>query len=117
MSARSAKKILLTLILLVIRQRVPDAAAVLVRSTRADATPNDHFFAGPNCPVVVATLRSARDAHCHPRVLSRIVNAAAVENGTSVVTTPYDHFRSGPNGGVNAAILEREIRDRGPGVR
>ena len=66
-----------------------------------DASPHNHFTAGPNCRVRESTLGRIDDAGGYPAIRSRIVSPAGVENVEVVIkSAPDDHFIAGPDRGM-----------------
>jgi len=73
-----------------IRAGIVFAAAVW----NAISTPNDHFSAGPECPVTDSGNGRVGPAGSCPTIRAGIVFAAAVWNA---ISTPNDHFTAGPH--------------------
>jgi hypothetical protein len=64
------------------------------------STPDNHFFAGPNCRVVPSARRRVGNAGSGPAIRARSIPAASVQPVASTIEripTPDDHFATCPD--------------------
>jgi hypothetical protein len=98
---------------------VPAPVVKVHAGVAEDATPDDHFAAGPYRCVRVSRRGGVGCAGSRPTIASRIVSAASVAIvKRGVDAAPDDHFAAGPYCGVSSTA-EYIIRDAGsrPTVR
>jgi hypothetical protein len=87
-----------------VRAGIVSAPVVKIdRRAAKNATPDDHFVAGPYRGVRVSRRGRVGDAGGHPAIASRIVSAARVAIvKRGVDAAPDDHFAAGPYRGVTS---------------
>lgn len=70
-------------------------------------SPDQHFTASPNTPMVLPGGGCSRSGHRRPSVTSRVVSRASIYSTIGRGTTPNDHLRARPNGRVKVARCRR----------
>jgi len=98
-----------------VRIRIVSSAAVGIIERLIDATPDNHFTAGPDCRVSNSAKRHIDKTSRHPTVVSGTISAASVQVGMvrdRVSSTPDDHFAARPHCRV-VPSCGRRARSRG----
>src|SRR5207249_11522823 len=68
-----------------------------VQNAAVISAPDDHFAAGPHCPVKCSAARRADGAGGCPTIGAGIISPAGIQIAAAINSAPDDHFASGPH--------------------